>query len=595
MPTIEDKATETMSLITGVEASIDIDAFIEKINGYGDDKNAVMLELQKLEPSVIEFLLTTKKTLSEEDICKFFIEFSNHIDLNTVVDAGKTMLHLMAEKDMIKLSSLVLSGDIKFVTAIDLDVVATDGMSIVDAAGEATQKMFEEALSKAFESRVVLVHTMANNSICEFLINVEALELIDWDTPSRSVTNAIANRSDLITDAGVLGSHLNFMAHQYGNGFIDRPHSHWYMNQLCHSNSGGSWEDSAIAVLDPLSEFSCVSGIAPYDTTVMGPHRLSKQSVILVPEDVVEGIRARLNSESESGFRGTVLGFTPEKTLREAVNETMKKRFPNSLKLRNAAGEDTAGLVLDREDAGSHGYSFSTGNFEVLSVALEGGMSRELMMGPSTASLPTFKAYSKGRHLGLHNGSTTDLEGDHAGDVITMLKRVSKDPGNISAHMDNVVAKSGDKTVSHLFTYKAYELYTRLNEDFVDGTGAHDFAMYVMKKAIMAEIRGYFYEINQGLSPELRHDLNPELLERIVEHSFPQFLVVLADLDEEEPDFSAYRTLLDTYKPAPKLSASGSRFFQTPPSELTTSEPKPDGVEVGPGASFGISAGGSDD
>jgi hypothetical protein len=289
--------------------------------------------------------------------------------------------------------------------------------------------------SEEFSKKVILVHPLQSNSILDFIYKTNRDELAAFDVHSGApdvfltAVNAIAKDNTLLSDDALIGSHLDFSTNQYHDSFIDRPHMHWWWNGLFQANSGGDWEQSFFAYLEPLNEFDNVMGCAPYDTMTMGPHKLGSESCILVPLACASLLRERLKS-----YTGHIVTYNhTETTLRDAINKTLKDRYPQAFKLLNKKGQDINSIAMSDGDKNfdlalcqESDYNQYTGYYNSLYI---GSTDTPLMSGEGQIQFPAFRAYARGRFVGLHSSSPTDVESHR---LTNVLKIVSAHPERIS-------------------------------------------------------------------------------------------------------------------------------------------------------------------
>lgn len=448
---------------------------------------------------------------------------------------------MIAKKDLAKLSALVLSGELQFASKPNLYAKNESGKTPAEMAGVLSKDLFKEVMQDDFIDRVVLVTSFATDSVFSYLMDNEYATVV-WtesgDPDARaSVIKAIAEKSGLIADDGTVGKHLNFAETLYDKSFVDRPHSHWTWNHLCHPNIGGAWEDALIAVIDPLTSFQNVEGIVPYDTTIMGPHRLSGQSIILVPNDAVAALTKRL--KEEGSFLGTIQGYDPSvMTLRQALEKAMKTHYPKAATLFNHKAGNVNLTKITKSTAGYFGYDFSYGLFDELFMQFEGN-NVPLMRGRATISLPAYREYSQDRHVGLHSGSVSDIEKNT---ILLHLKEVSIKPEKLSEKIPYLIGKEGNKEISKLCTVEAYKVYKKLHQ-YSEETGAHDYAEYLLKKAIIADFRAYHYQVD-AKEPAL----DSIKLKQMVDESFEGLVAALEKITRHGADLTEYRaTMAETY------------------------------------------------
>lgn len=363
-----------------------------------------------------------------------------------------------------------------------------------------------------FSQRIILVHPLQANSIIyatdETLVFDQQNELDLMQT----LINAYIKKDIMLTDEAVIGSHLHFTQMQYTNSFVDRPHIHWWWNGLFHANSGGNWEDAFFAWLEPMDRFSHVIGCAPYDTMTVGPHQLSEASCILVPQICVSALRERLKQ-----YHGKIIGYDHlTTTLRQAINASIKEHYPETLHLLNKNGKDINEPQLcnnngqfDNKKCSEYDYEHNAGYFRSLYIRDKEGPILPLMKGLDSIELPAFKEYQKGRFIGLHQGAPTDVERNK---TITVLKLVTNKPESIAKYADNFIAKGSDpQKLCILETYKVYKKLTV----FAQNTGAHDYADYLVKKALIADLR--------SLCPTA--PIEPKALSNLIEPNYEMLLM----------------------------------------------------------------------
>lgn len=333
-----------------------------------------------------------------------------------------------------------------------------------------------------FASRVLLVHPLQANSI--LLATDEQLVFTDNNDFDlmQTLINAYIKKSIMLTDEAVIGSHLRFAQTQYTNSFVDRPHIHWWWNGLFHANSGGNWEDSLFAWLEPMDQFSHLIGCAPYDTMTVGSHKLSNASCILVPQICVEALSERLKA-----YQGNIIGYDHQTvSLRQAINATIKQYYPDTLQLTNKDGKDINEPELCNNNwqfnsakCQEYDYDHHAGYFKALYVKDEQDQITPLMKGAATIQSADFQAYAQGRFIGLHQGAPTDVERNP---IIKTLKAASHNPALTNG--DNFIAHA--RNADLLCILEAYKVYQTLIV-FNENTGAHDYAHYLIKKALIAD------------------------------------------------------------------------------------------------------------
>ena len=522
----------------------ELESFIAIVDGAEKPGELITTIDTNRPPGLLHFLLTKITTDNYEQIKTFIEKHSANINPNIADGDNKTPLNVVTEKGYEDLAQLMRSPG-KFAAEEDAYLYLNsnpDLSTFIPASEDAT--LVRPASQKAvvqnnFVDGIVLVTAFATDSVFNYLLDKDPDFLEGkWEDSNfnkNNVLRAITTRSDLVTNNGTIGAHLDFEGTLYKDSFVDRPHTHWYWNQLCHANSGGNWESSLIAVLEPLSAFHNVEAIVPYDTCIMGPHHLSAQSAILVPHEVVEGLRTRLKSNGES-YKGEIIGYDSlTQDLRTAINETIRTKYPNALKLLNKDGVDTSCQVVS-ENKTLNGYNFSSGYFEQLDMVTKDMKRESLMTGSNKIHLQGYAEYARGRHVGLHSVSLTDIERDP---IFQKLKKVSEKPTLISNadNMKHLIGLHGSKKIEQLFVVHAFKTYCRLKADLSVETGAHAFADYLLKKAIIADFRAYHYQqASQGAAP-----LTEEALRTMVDKSFNNLVNILKERDSLSDFLNEYR------------------------------------------------------
>lgn len=305
----------------------------------------------------------------------------------------------------------------------------------------------------------------------------------------------------VITPQGEIGHHLNLRKQEFKNG-VDRPHMHWSWNQLVQPNGGteqnpvNNWEDSPIAILEPLSTFENgvyyrPFGIAPYDTFTLNPHHLSKKSTIIVPQSLEQKARTYL-----AGFQGQIYPY--QGTLRSAVIDALKNHYPETWHICNGNGEP----IGEQKIYSSAGYSYKTclkkpdGKIIVL-INNEGFEAEDQ---PSTA----FKEFKKsGRYIGLHaNQESLTVWLEDKPYFQMLLKEFIANP--LTAKNNSFCAGSVKDvpSLNKLGALDALAFYQKAQK-FDKRTGIIEVANYVIDQAMYADLVSLFYQKNPNLNFDL--------------------------------------------------------------------------------------------
>ena len=434
-----------------------------------------------------------------------------------------------------------------------------------------------------FTRRIVLVHPLQHNSILDLMYKLGKDHLVAYDTVKdeidlpRTTVNAVIVDDTILKDDAIIGSHLAFNVHQYTQSFVDRPHIHWWWNGLFQANSGGDWENSLVAFLEPLDAVEKVMGCAPYDTMTMGPHKLSENSCIVVPHDSVEPLQTRLKD-----YQGKIVGFDPaSESIRSAINRILKENYPHSYTLTGKGGYDINQVAMSDGKrnfnyplATERGYNCSTGYFEHISLQIDSEEPIPLLRGENEPLMEEYKLYSSGRFIGLHSHSPTDVESNH---LIKLLRTVSISPNKIHRYAKHFISQS--TKLNDLCVLEAFKVYEKLMA-YAPITGMHDYATYLLKKALIADLRS----IHSDAQGNLNFQLND--LQNLIDCNYQRIVNRLETLSNalslpDDNELRLYKQqLLEVYfvflKHLPesmhKFSKTTQSFYSTP--AITTDSAK---------------------
>ncbi len=402
-----------------------------------------------------------------------------------------------------------------------------------------------------FEDRIILVSSVQADSAMNYLTSDPSQSELVMEIFEKGLdpSAAVIERTEsFLRKDGTIAAHLHFKNEQYTDTFVDRPHMHWTWNGLVQANSGGDWELATIAYLEPLSEFSGIYSCAPYDTMTIGHHKLSAKSIILVPEAIADKLRQRMTR-----YEGTILSYNPEtSTLREAVATILKEAYPDAFVLINKNDTEINKLVVsdgkkkfDIKTCTENDYNQNCGYFNSYYVAASESKKVKLLDSPHTVRLKEYHEYTQGRHVGLHQGSPTDIE---KCDKFKKLKNVSENPDReIPANMNVLAGLSGKKKIHQLLSVITYKKYVDLTDSrrYCKATGTHDYAEYLVKKALIADLRSI--HVQSGSSTPL----TMTLLKDMIEDNFDTLLDSLRVLSDSQTPTSLmdYRkTLMRAYE-----------------------------------------------
>ena len=270
----------------------------------------------------------------------------------------------------------------------------------------------EEALKELIE-HVVLVQAISPEAFCHYTG-------ADWNrayagTEEAKHYQAICSLKGVLNRQGVVGHHLEFTKKEFREKLIDRPHTHWSWNQLVQPNTGGQWENAGVAMLEPLSTVENTIhhkpfGIAPYDTLILGPHRLSPKSILLIPQSIAAEAKEYLKGLKD-GFQGEIVTYDwPTISLRKAIIDTIEKKYPETWQVCDQKGS-SIGKEAKPTAAGYNNKSYLRKTSGEIFLLMENGGS-----GANDQLAPEIKHYRDLlRFLGIHKiAPTYPLENDEA-------------------------------------------------------------------------------------------------------------------------------------------------------------------------------------
>lgn len=333
---------------------------------------------------------------------------------------------------------------------------------------------------------VVLVHAINQDSTYLHGLEIgKKLGISDEDAFEHPHLRVICSIFGAITPEGVLGSHLDFERQQLQGELIDRAHLHWNWNMVAEPNSGGNWEGSQIAILEPLKTFESENegqlfGYAPYDTLTIGKHRLSKKSILVVPKSAYEKVRQYL-----IGFKGRIVTYNEEETsIRKVVTRILKKYYPNTWHMCDPEGN----LISDEPKASTTGFR------DITCMKMANGRVLKLIQGENTALAKAMQMPPRPRRfLGLHIHSQTILLEDSSNEYFKTMKRFKT---NREIVKNSPLFAGQIKDVEQLKQMGSLYCLTTYNSliEYSSETGSHQLAQYLMNEAIYADIISMLYE-----------------------------------------------------------------------------------------------------
>jgi OTU-like cysteine protease len=338
-------------------------------------------------------------------------------------------------------------------------------------------------------SHVVLVHTITGN-------NLDFYPDVDMDRAfSDSSYQASCVLKGTLTSQGVLGHHLELRKREFQGDLENRPHIHWSWNQQVQSHNKASWEDAQIAILEPFSTFENSIyhkpfGVAPYDTLTFNSHQLSSQSTILVPDSILEEVRAYLTH-----FRGRILPF--KGTSRSAIMDTLEMHYPETWHMCDETGQ-LIGREVRKTTAGFNSTTCikkSTGEIIILlekEGLNEGEKVTEITKEAMLKSQAMKEFDQSKRFIGLHANAATVLVEDHF-----YFKQLKDFKVNHSIVKNNKLFAGNiqkEDKLKNLGVLVALGVYQRLMK-FDPKTGTRDVANYIIHEALYADLVSLFYQL----------------------------------------------------------------------------------------------------
>ena len=354
---------------------------------------------------------------------------------------------------------------------------------------------------------------------------------------------------------GEMGSHLDFQEQQFRGDLVQRPHLHWSWNQLVQKHGPtedhlsldhpeqrfqNSWEDSVIAVFEPMSVFEhpgsneAVFGIAPYDTMTMGKHRLSEWSTVLVPSEI--GERAR---EYMTDFKGQIIPRSSG-PIRKSVFDAIQ-HYPDVWHVVDP---------LSGKKLGAEEYPTDLGFSSVTCLEKQDGSRLTLITNSGKSdveinSLAMLQGKKMGKFIGLHDSSDTVMLDDNHHDFQD-LKDFKKNPLRSVKKPVFVGYDVEDRDISNLVILKSFKFRKNMSK-FAPSTQAWVVGDYVYYEALHADI----ISVVSANFPEYPLDFTPHELNAIISRHGDHLLHILEALDSNARNqdlskrhFEQYRALL---------------------------------------------------
>lgn len=311
----------------------------------------------------------------------------------------------------------------------------------------------------------------------------------------------------VISKKGEIGHHLDFEKRELEKDLINRPTVHWCWNKLVEANINGDWENFLIAVLEPYMDFESKEigkpfNLAPYDTFTFGSHKLSKNSIILIRKGLVPDQLKYAFDSHFKGFQGKFVFYPKNKTLREAVIDTLNNNYADVWHMC-----DQDGILHGNENIKTDG-----GYRDVTCIKTKEGKIIQVLKGQNTKG----KALEvEGRMVELHTAATktilrfSDSEDKYFKELdrfkSAIYDRFKKEILNASRFFDVIKGETNasnpifagkvkqTKNLLGMGSLHCIEVCKRLKK-YDQATGCHIYADYLIKQALLADIVSLFYE-----------------------------------------------------------------------------------------------------
>ncbi len=336
---------------------------------------------------------------------------------------------------------------------------------------------------------IVLVHALKENVL-------EHYSPFDWTRCEDQPYKSLCCIKTVMTPQGVVGHHLQMQNREFQGKLEERPHMHWSWNQLVQPNGDiqrdgrplNSWEDTQVAILEPLSAFENgiyykPFGVAPYDTFTFHSHHLSNQSILLIPESIFKEANAYL-----AEFPGHILIFKGD--MRSAIIDALHSHYPQTWHICDEKGKLTGKKMKYSQGGYDHKTCLRTTDGRVIVLIEEKGFDSE-----SEHKSKAIKEYHEERRfIGLHINSVTYLIEKTGNGYFNKLKEFKK---NHSIVKNNPIFAGNIKDVDalqKLGVLAALQFYQK-GLQHNSQTGIVEVANYIMNEAVYADLVSLFYQM----------------------------------------------------------------------------------------------------
>ncbi len=363
----------------------------------------------------------------------------------------------------------------------------------------------------------------------------------------------------ILSAKGEIGHHLDFEKIQFNNKEIPRPTVHWSWNQLVQPNSGGTWEEELIAILQPLEDFESSEegkpfNLAPYDTFFIGKQTLKNRAIVLIPDTFQEFIDKLREHYATSQIK--FVTYDHRKKLREAVMDQLEQD-PNVWHMC-----DYQGNLLGREE------SYQRGGYEEMTCIKKSNQEVIRLLWKANTQIGN-SLNVKGRMVDLHHNLTsTYFPCDHIGHAYT--KALNRFKCNKASYWQsrffagNIENKEDLESMGSLIMLKSYHALRQYDP----ATNCVRDADYIMAEAIYADMVSLFCKQN----PEAALAFSKFDFKLMIEPKLPGLIQFLQNIDVnlrngQDPfvPFNVYTSaLIERMERCLQAKASARHIIQEP-------------------------------
>lgn len=376
--------------------------------------------------------------------------------------------------------------------------------------------------AKELKKHVVLVHAINHHNA---IGGHHSEEFYNLHGNSAKYNDTLAQCQFLVEkeiEDGVIGHFLNYSdaAFNEEKSMLDRPHTHWSWNELVQPNSGGNWEHCRVAVLEPFNEIfeDRYYAIAPYDTQMSHPHRLSTHSVVLLP-DSMQGQPPALPN-----FQGRIVYYDSNKSLRIAIAETLQTVYPQVWPIVDSNGLPCAAAVYQSHTGYRPKTVLKKSNGEYITLFRQ----ENSRLHPAMAEMR-----DQGKFIGLHVNSTTYLlEADTR--LLQLKQFIDNKRVAVFAQHPQAFICSNHATRNTLIIQSAFKFYLKMLKHHESTIG-----VYILRQAIYADFVSLYHQAGLSGIPS-----QPEMYLLFSEKYMTRILNALTLGCKSEEKLDSYRKVM---------------------------------------------------